>query len=120
MQKNLNKSSFTKVFFLLLNSIGKILKDEETLESHNIQSGDSLHLVVKKKTTETSKPEEKQSTASAAPGGSTGAAGAAGTGMPWMGMPGMNFTGRLPGMGMMNDELMQNYMNVVRMFSKPS
>lgn len=29
--------------------IGHILKDEETLESHKIQAGDAIHLVVKKK-----------------------------------------------------------------------
>ena len=30
-------------------NIGKILKDDDTLETHHIQNGDSLHLVVKKK-----------------------------------------------------------------------
>ena len=47
---------------------GHILKDEENLVSHNIQSGDTLHLVVKKKTTEAeAKPEEKKSVPVQAP-----------------------------------------------------
>lgn len=73
--------------------IGKILKDEDLLETHKIQSGDSLHLVVKKKTAAAPapKPEEKE----AIPPPPPSASASMGTGMPGMGMPGM-----MPGMGM--------------------
>lgn len=100
----------------LLTRIGKILKDEEKLESHNIHSGDSLHLVVKKKPAEAPRPEQpatftNPSTEAAGAGAGTGMGnfgmgGGMGGGMPGFGMPGM-------GMGM-NEDMLQHAMQSVK------
>lgn len=100
----------------ICNCLGKILKDEETLESHHIQTGDSLHLVVKKKVAEAPKPEESQAKASTGAASSTGSAGPSDAGMPWMGtgMPNMGAA-----MGGLNNEFMQAQMETVKMFNNP-
>jgi hypothetical protein len=90
--------------------LGKILKDEDKLETHHIQTGDSLHLVVKKKPTDAPKPEQPAASANpTAEAMGSGGMGGFGMGFPAAGMGGMNMSG----LGMMNEEMMQNEMQTV-------
>lgn len=81
---------------------GRIMNDSDSLEALKIQSGDCLHLVVKKKPVPTeAKPEIKTevppATGAVPPTANPwGSMGMPGMGMPGMGMPGMG----MPGMGM--------------------
>lgn len=87
---------------------GRILKDEQTLESYKIETGLTVHLV-KAKATDGSAGSTQPTTTSAQPAPTTGAQPNAGAnpfgamgGMPGMGMggmPGMGGMGGMPGMG---------------------
>jgi len=87
---------------------GRILKDEQTLESHKIEDGVTVHLV-KAKTTGGAEPSaQTASNTAAASDAQPNAAqanpfGFGGAGMPGMGgmggMPGMGGMGGMPGMG---------------------
>jgi len=100
-----------------LHLLGKILKDEDKLETHNIQTGDSLHLVVKKKPSDAPKPEQPASspnpTSEAMGAGGFGSGGMGGMGGFGMGFPGAGMAGMggmggmgMPGLGMINEDMM--------------
>lgn len=104
--------------------LGKILKDEDKLETYNIQTGESLHLVIRKKPSDAPRPEQPVSSAnptSEAMGtgglgsGGIGAMEGFGMGFPgagMAGMPGMAGMG-MPGLGMMNEDMLSNFMQGV-------
>ena len=125
----MNSSSSTSLSFcgpyrltnnFLLPCLGRILKDEQTIESYEIQDGLTVHLVKGKTAAAGGQPSAgagastAQSSAGASGAGGAGASGAGGAtgadpmaglggmgGMPGMGMPGMGMPGMgMPGMGM--------------------
>ena len=91
--------------------LGRILKDEQTLESYEITDGLTVHLVKGKTAAAAGQPSAAGASTTATPSsagtgadpmaGLGGMGGMGGMGMPGMGMPGMGMPGMgMPGMGM--------------------
>ncbi len=103
----ISSASFSKVEnYISLTHLGRILKDEQTLESYKIEDGVTIHLVKSKGATAegTSAPTTAPTATPANPlaggagmGGMGGFPGMPGMGMPGMGMPGMGGMGGFPG-----------------------
>ena len=103
-QVQINSASFSKVFcFNCQTRLGRILKDEQTLQSYKIEDGVTIHLVKSKaSTTETGPTSATTSGTVTTPNANPMAGGMPGMGgfpgMPGMGMPGMGGMGGFPGM----------------------